>query len=293
MRSPYDILGVPPNAGEHDIRKAYRKLAKTYHPDMKPGDAQAEARFREITAAYDLLSDASKRARFDRGEIDAEGRETFAHAYADARAGAGHPFRGGSGGQGSYSFSFSGDGPDDLFDHLFGQHFSGGAGRSRGQDVRKALSVDFTEAALGAVKRLNLGGRTLDVTIPAGLKDGQTLRLKGQGDLGGDLLVEVSVAPHRVFTRKGDDVHVELPVTLAEAVQGAKVPVPTLTGRVMVTVPPGANNGTVLRLKGKGIAGGDQYVTLRLALPERVDAELAGFIARWEAGHPYDPRAGM
>lgn len=302
MRSPYDILGVSPGASDGDIRKAYRKLAKQYHPDMKPGDKQAEARFREVTGAYDLLSDKSKRARFDAGEIDAEGRETFAHAYAEARGGAGNPFRGGQ--QGTYSFSFGGDGPDDLFDHLFSQHFSGGGGfssggRPRGQDVRRTLSVDFTEAALGTVKRVALGGRSLDVTIPAGLKDGQTLRLKGQGEPGpgggpaGDLLVEVSVAPHRLFTRKGDDVHLDLPVTLAEAVQGGRVPVPTLTGRVMLSVPPGSNTGTVLRLKGKGIAGGDLYVALKVALPEKPDAELAEFIARWSAAHPYDPRAGM
>lgn len=299
MRSPYDILGVSPTASEHDIRKAFRKLAKKYHPDMAPGDKQAEARFREINGAYDLLSDAAKRARFDRGEIDAEGRETFAHAYANAHAHTGgSPFQGRDTG-GAFHFAFGGDGGDDLFDHLFSQRFGGASARQRGQDIRRVVPVEFAEAALGVVKRLNLSGRSLDVTIPAGLKDGQTLRLKGQGEPGsgggpaGDLLVEINVAPHRFFIRKGDDIHVTLPVTLAEAIQGGKVAVPTLTGQVMVTVPPGSNSGTMLRLKGKGIRGGDQYVTLAVTLPERGDGELAAFVARWSADHPYDPRAGM
>ncbi|MCR6631584.1 MAG: J domain-containing protein [Magnetospirillum sp.] len=306
MRSPYDILGVTPAASDDEIRKAFRKLAKKLHPDVNPGNKEAENRFKEINAAYDLLSDPAKRARFDRGEIDAEGRETFAHAYSSAHGGfGGDPFRAG-GTQGSYHFSFGGDAPEDLFENLFGQHFGGrppfgtrGRPRSRGEDVRAGLTVDFAEAALGAVKRVTIGGRTLDVTIPEGLKDGQTLRLKGRGEPGqgggaaGDLLIDVAVAPHRLFTRKGDDIHADIPVTLAEAVLGGRIAVPTLTGTVAMTVPAGANTGTVLRLKGKGIKGGDQYVTLKVALPERPDDELTAFIRRWSADHPYDPRAGM
>ena len=305
MRSPYDILGVTPGASENDIRKAFRKLAKKLHPDLNPGDKQAENRFKEVNSAYDLLSDPAKRARFDRGEIDAEGRETFSHAYAGAHGGfgggfnsggfGGGPFRTGAG-RGDFNFSFSGEPPEDLFEHLFGQQF-GGRGKARGQDVRAKLNVDFTEAALGAVKRVAVGGRTLDVTIPAGLSDGQVLRLRGQGETGpggaGDVLVEVAVQPHHLFTRKGNDIHLEVPVTLAEAVLGARITVPTLTGRVSVAVPAGANTGTVLRLKGKGVKGGDQYVTLRLVLPERIDDELAGFVRDWSARHPYDPRVGM
>lgn len=302
MRSPYDILGVSPSASDGDIRKAFRKLAKKYHPDMAPGDKAAEARFKEINAAYELLSDPDKRARFDHGEIDAEGHETFAHAYS--AAGGGHGFQGnpwnGPGG-GSYHFSFGGGGGEDLFDHLFGERFGGGGpfGRAAGQDQRHRVVVDFADAALGAVKRITLGGRVLDVAIPAGLTDGQTLRLKGQGEPGagggpaGDLLIEVSVTPHRLFTRKGNDIHLDLPITLAEAVAGGKVTVPTLTGHVSVKVPSGSNNGTVLRLKGKGIKGGDQYVTLRIALPEVIDKDLEDFITRWSADHPYDPRAGF
>lgn len=169
----------------------------------------------------------------------------------------------------------------------------------RGGDVRAQLTVGFTEAALGARQRVTLAGRTLEVNIPAGLKDGQTLRLKGQGEPGpgggpaGDLLIEVAVAPHPLFSRKGDDIHAELPVSLAEAVLGGKITVPTLSGRVTMTVPAGANTGTVLRLKGKGIKGGDQYVTLKVVLPERVDAQLAEFVRGWAQAHPYDPRAGL
>lgn len=301
MRTPYEILGVKANASEDDIRKAFRKLAKRWHPDLNPSDKQAEARFKEANAAYDLLSDPVKRARYDKGEIDAEGRETFAHAYANAhgaRAQPGaDPFRGGS-----HHFSF-GDAPEDIFDHLFGQRFGGGAAgglRMRGQDRRHELKVGFLDAARGAKRRVTLpDGRSLDITIPEGVKDGQTLRLKGQGDSGfggapaGDLMIEIKVAPHPSFRRVDDDLHLDLPVTLGEAVKGGRVPVPTLTGSVALTVPPGSNTGTVLRLKGKGIKGGDLYVTLKVALPPRIDDDLAGFVERWSRDHPYDPRAGM
>lgn len=298
MRSPYDILGVKPGASESEIRKAYHKLAKKLHPDVNPGDARAESRFKDVNAAYDLLSDPAKRARFDRGEIDAEGHETFAHAgaHAGAHGFAGNPFRQG-GDPGSFHFSFGG-GADSVFEDLFAHGF-GGARPRRGQDVRVTLAVDFTDAALGAVKRVAIGGRSLDVTIPAGLADGQVLRLKGQGQpapaaggTAGDLLVEVTVRPHPLFTRQGDHIHLEVPVTLAEAVLGAKITVPTLSGKVALAVPAGSNTGTRLRLRGKGIKGGDLYVTLRLVLPDHPDQDLTAFVRDWSARHPYDPRAG-
>lgn len=299
MRTPYDILGVKPNASEDEIRKAFRKLAKKWHPDLNPGDAKAEAQFKDINAAYDLLSDPAKRARYDRGEIDAEGRETFSHAYAHAHGATGaDPFAGRAGG--AYHFSFGGEGPEDLFEHFFAGRGRTARGQARGQDRRSTVTIDFLDAALGAKRRVTLpDGRSLEISIPAGLKDGQTMRLKGQGEPGlgggaaGDLLLEVTVAPHKLFRRVGNDVHLDLPITLGEAVLGGKVTAPTLTGRVSLTVPPGSNSGSVLRLKGKGIAGGDLYVTLQVALPERVDPELAGFVERWSRDHPYDPRPNM
>lgn len=305
MRSPYDTLGVKPSASADEIRKAFRKLAKQWHPDMKPGDKHAEARFREINAAYDLLSDAVKRARFDRGEIDAEGRERHEQAFSG-----GGPFRGGAeqrpGGGFHFEFGDGGAGVEDILSDLFGHRFAhrtpGGGFHMRGEDRRHSVTVEFLDAAKGATRRVSLpGGRSLDVTIPAGLKDGQALRLKGQGDPGlggagaepGDLLLEVRVAPHKLFRRVGDDIHLEIPITLAEAVEGGRITVPTLSGRVSLAVPKGSNTGTVLRLKGQGIKGGDQYVTLKLALPEPVDDELARFVCDWSARHPYDPRAGL
>lgn len=297
MRNPYDILGVKPTASEDELRKAYRRLAKRYHPDLNPGNAEAEARFKEANAAYDLLSDPAKRVRFDRGEIDAEGRETFAHAYSQAR---GQPHPGGA--AAGHRFGTGGaEDLGDLFSHLFGDRFGGGHGdfRMRGGDVRHAVTVDFMDAALGARRRLTLAdGRSLDVTIPAGLRDGQVLRLKGQGspglggDVAGDLLLEVHVAPHKLFRRIKDDIHVDWPVSLAEAVAGGRVAVPTVHGEVTVTVPAGSNSGTVLRLKGKGVTGGDQYVTLRVMLPRVPDPELTAFVKEWSARHPYDPREG-
>lgn len=305
MRSPYDILGVKSSASENEIRKAYHKLAKKLHPDVNPGDKQAENRFKEVNAAYDLLSDPAKRARFDRGEIDAEGRETFAHAGTHGfggRRGQGNPFQGNpfqGGNTGDVHFAFGGGTADSIFENLFSQGFGGASRPHRGQDVRVKLTVDFVDAALGAVKRVSLGARTLDVTIPAGLSDGQVLRLKGQGEPApadgagaGDLLVEVAVRPHARFTRSGNDIHIEVPVTLAEAVLGGKITVPTLGGKVALKVPAGSGNGAVLRLKGKGIKGADQYVTLRLVLPEHPDDELLAFVRDWSARHPYDPRAG-
>lgn len=296
MRNPYDILGVKPTVSEADLRKAFRKLAKQCHPDLNPGNAAAETRFKEINAAYDLLSDPAKRARFDRGEIDAEGRETFSHAYANAGANTGGATRDQAG---HFSFHFGGGGADDLFAEFFGHGRRGGGGQFKGQDRHHTVTVDFLDAANGAKRRLVMdGGRSLDITIPAGIKDGQVLRLKGQGESGfgghaGDLLVKVSVAPDKLFRRVGDDIHCDIPVTLSEAVGGARITVPTIAGKVAVTVPPRSNTGTILRLKGKGIKGGDQYVALKVVLPPAVDDDLARLAEEWGRRHPFDPRAGL
>lgn len=294
VKDPYEVLGVAKTAGADDIKKAYRKLARTLHPDLNPGNKKAEDRFKEVSAAYDLLSDADKRAKYDRGDIDASGAERPRYSYrSHAETGQGGKYR-------DFDYGF---GAEDIISEIFGRR--GGAqarGPARGPDQHFSLRIGFVDAATGATKRISLpNGKSLDVRIPPGTEDGQTLRLKGQGTPGrnggpaGDALVEIAVEPHPFFTRDGKDVHVELPVTLQEAVLGGKVPVPTVDGRVSLTIPPGSNTGTVLRLKGKGIAGGDQFVKLKVVLPERPDAELQSFLRGWSTGHDYDVRtkAGM
>jgi DnaJ-class molecular chaperone len=297
-RNPYEALGVKPEASEAEIRNAYRKLAKRFHPDLNPGNKEAEARFKEIASAYDLLSDKDKRARFDRGEIDEAGQER-PRAYAYRGFAEGEP--------GAKYHAAEGIEPEDLDDILamFGRGARGGAGiRMRGPDRHYTLTVAFLDAVNGARRRLTLPDKSLDVTIPAGVRDGHVLRLKEQGGPGlgggppGDALIEVRIEPHRFFRREGDDIHLELPVTLGEAVLGGRVTVPTTSGTVTMTIPPGSNTGTVLRLKGRGVprpdgSRGDQYVTLKLVLPEGGDKEFADFLREWAPKHPYDPRRGM
>jgi len=301
-RDPYQVLGVKKEASEEEIRAAYRKLAKKHHPDLNPGNKEAEARFKEIAAANDLLSDKEKRARFDRGEIDASGAERPEHAYSRYRG-----FAEGAPGERYEFHAAEGMAPDDL-DDLFGMYRGrrgGGTIRLRGADLNFSLTVDFLAAINGARQRLTLAPeRSLDVTIPAGMRDGQILRLKGQGEPGlnggppGDALIEIRVAPHPFFRREGDDIHLELPVTLGEAVLGGKVMVPTPSGPVSMTIPSDSNSGRVLRLRGRGVprpdgSRGDEYVSLKVVLPEGADAELATFLRDWAAKHPYDPRRGM
>jgi DnaJ-class molecular chaperone len=301
---PYKILGVARDASQDAIRKAYRKLAKEAHPDLHPGDKKAEDRFKQVASAYDIIGDADKRARFDRGEIDASGAERpsqqdFYRQYAEAPGG------------GRYQSSAGFDDFADLSD-LFSDMFKRGAGggqrttRMKGQDLRYQLPVDFLEAVNGAKRRVTMpDGRTLDVSIPAGMRSGQTLRLKGKGAPGvnggpdGDALVEIEVRPHPVFERDGDDIVVELPISIDEAVLGGKVEVPTVSGRVSVTVPKGANSGQTLRLRGKGVPAGkdrqagDQRVKLKIVMPSGIDDELETFMKSWREAHGYNPRAGM
>ena len=300
MDDPYQILGVAKTASEDEIRKAYRKLAKTHHPDLNPGKRDAEDKFKAISGAYALLSDPEKRARFDRGEIDATGAETHQERryYRDFGEDAGRSkyrpnFDGGDG--------FDADDLSGFFEEMFRRSGAGGGGARdfamRGQDARYQLTVDFLDAAKGAVRRLTLpDGSTLDVTIPAGLRDGQILRLKGKGMPGiasgppGDALIEVSVRPHAFFKREGNDIIVELPVTLKEAVLGAKVETPMLEGTVSLSIPPHSSTGTRLRLKGRGIAGGHQYVELKVVLPKRDEPELEAFLKEWTPRHEFNPR---
>lgn len=294
MDDPYKTLGVLKDATEAEIRSSYRNLAKLHHPDINPGKKDAEERFKAISAAYALLSDPEKRARYDRGEIDASGAERperrFYRDFGDTQAGE------------KYRSDFAID-PDDLTEilrHAFTRDAGGREFRARGSDVHYVLTADFLEAANGAVRRMTLAdGRTIDVTIPAGLQDGQVLRLSGRGRPGhdggpaGDALIEVRVEPHRLFRRHGNDILLELPVTLTEAVLGTKASVPTIKGPVTLIVPPNSTTGARLRLKGRGIAGGHQYVELKVMLPTDPEPELAAFLENWKPRHPFDPRKGM
>lgn len=307
MKNPYDILGVVSGATAEEIQAAYRELAKKNHPDLHPDDKKAEERFKEISAAYSLLSDPEKRARFDRGEIDESGAErrerSFYRAYADGSEGGRYsPF--GSDAEGGFS-------AEDIFAEVFGNFGGGeeGAGfRMRGGDVTYTLRCPFLDAVNGAKKRVVLpDGKSLDVSIPRGTRDRQTLRLKGQGLAGigggppGDAFVEVHIDSHAYFKRKDENIHVSVPVTLSEAVLGGKIRVPTIEGPVELTIPAGANTGTTLRLRGKGVfsakngAHGDQYVTLKVVLPEEPDEELIDFLKSWSPAQSYDvrERAGM
>jgi DnaJ-class molecular chaperone len=315
MADPYKILGVAKSASDAEIKKAFRNLAKKHHPDTAKGD-DAKKKFQEISGAYDILGDKEKRAKFDRGEIDESGnaRGFDPRAHGGFQGG---PFGGAGANAGAreFHFGFGGDEQaqggfraEDIFSELFGGARGRRAQPRRGESYEMSVTVSFEEAARGGTRRVVLpDGRDLDVRIPTGLKDGQQIRLKGQGGPGasggpnGDILISVSVAPHPFFTREGDNLRLDLPVTLQEAVLGAKVPVPTLTGTVELTVPPNSNSGSTLRLKGKGIPGrgttsggepaGDLYVKLVVTLPEKSDTDLKDFVARWTT--KYDPRAKL
>ena len=305
MADPYATLGVQRGANEKDIKSAYRKLAKELHPDRNKDNPKAAERFSDVTKAYDLLSDKDKRARFDRGEIDAEGNPAMPFGGAGGFDGFRRPASGGAGGFSASDFEGLGAESDlsDLFEGLFGRGSgSRGAGQGgfgsrrqtpppqRGANVTYRLKVPFADAAALKPQRIGLAdGVTIDLKLPAGVEDGTQMRLKGKGQSGpagnGDALVTVQIEPHPFFTRAGDDVRLELPVTLDEAVRGAKVKVPTVDGPVMLTVAPGSGSGKVLRLKGKGFskkAGGrgDQLVALEIELPEGLN-ELAKRLEGW------------
>src|SRR6201997_3311964 len=300
--TPYEVLGVKPDASADDIRKAYRKLAKQFHPDLNPGKPEAEARFKSISAAYDLLSDPDKRARYDRGEIDECGAERPPRGYSRSQA------------EGAQGWKYQPEGEMDLgdLDDLFAAFGSagrrqrgGGEGfRARGADRHFTLTIDFATGATGGKQRLSLApDEWLDVTIPAGIDDGQVLRLRGKGGTGfgggqaGDAPIDVHVAPHPLFRRDGDNILLELPVSLAEAVLGARIPVPTVTGPVTMTIPKGSDTGRQLRLRGKGIQRktnpGDEIVTLKVVIGQSSDPELVEFFEKWGPRHPFDPRQGM
>jgi DnaJ-class molecular chaperone len=300
MRNPYDILGVPHSASEAEIKKAFRKLAKTYHPDRNASDPKAKDKFAEVNTAYEILGDAEKRAQFDRGEIDPEGKPRFQgfNGFGGGRPGAedfeGFAFGGGSP-FGSRRSARAGGGAEDIFSHIFGEAFrSAGAGegtrRSRpqkGEDVAATLTVALEDVAGEAKKRVTLPtGRDVDVIIPKGVVDGQVIRLRGLGQAGlggeqGDVLLTIRIAPHERFTPEGSNLRLRLPVQIEEALLGGKVRVPTLNGTVEMTIPPMTDSGRTFRLRGKGLPGkdgpGDLLVTIEIRLPEVVDEALMDY----------------
>ncbi len=296
MRDPYEILGVAKTATADDIRKAYRKLAKKLHPDLNPGDKRAEEQFKEVAAANDLLSDPDKRRRFDAGEIDASGAEKappHARYYRDYAGEAGHPYEG----HGAYGDFAQGD---DMFADLL-RRAAEQARRRPGADLHYELQVEFLDAVNGATRTITLPqGGTLNVTIPAGVEDGQILRLRGKGAPSpgegppGDALVQIVVRPHRFFTRDGDNILLDLPVTVKEAALGAEVRAPTTTGSVMLKIPKRSNTGDMLRLRGKGVkkrdGAGDELVKLKVVMPTEAEPELEAFLANWTPSSHYDPR---
>jgi len=307
-RDPYLELGVARTASADEIRKAFRKLAKQHHPDANPGNKESEERFKRVSAAFDLLGDVDKRKKFDAGEIDADGREVFRGNPwgAGGPGGSGGPFRSGPGG--GRAETFEGVDLGDILGEMMGRGgrgsggFGGGFGgfSQRGGDVRAKLEIDLEEAIAGGKKRIAFSdGRTIDVTIPKGAADGQTLRLKGQGSPGrsgpGDAFIEIAIKPHPVFRREGEALVMDLPVTVYDAVLGGKVEAPTPDGPVTLTVPKGANSGSRLRLKGRGLPDaqgrrGDLFARLVVTLPETPDPELEAFAGDWRRSRAYKPR---
>jgi DnaJ-class molecular chaperone len=328
MRDPYEVLGVNRKASAAEIKSAYRKLAKKLHPDANKNDPKAASRFAELNAAHEIVGDDDKRKAFDSGQIDAEGKPRF-QGFEGFGAGAGP--RGGFGGGNAHfeNFNFGPEGFtrssrgrggaggggfggfEDILREAFGGGGRRGGGRARfepedfggpGADVRAEMSVSLPEAARGVTKRLRLPtGKDLDVKIPAGINEGQQVRLRGQGMTGqggsGDVLITVRIQPHPFFTLDGNDVKLDLPVTLYEAVLGAKVRAPTLEGHVELTIPPGTNSGRTFRLRGKGFpmkgGHGDLLATVRIMLPEGDDAELEALMKKWRTDKPFDPRKDM
>ncbi len=295
MDDPYKILGVEKTATEAEIKKAYRELAKKLHPDLNPNDKAAEARFKDVSAAFDIIGDKEKRARYDAGEIDASGAERpQQHYYKDF-----------AGGPEARQYGSQADMEDigGIFSEIFGRGQTGDARQfsMRGRDVRYHLAIDFLDAVKGATKRISMpDGSSLDVKVPEGVRAGQMIRLRGKGQPGsgggasGDAIIEIEVRPHKVFSREEEDILIELPISIDEAILGSKVDVQTISGRVRVTIPKGASSGQTLKLKGKGVKGksatGDQLCILKIVLPDTIDSDLETFMTNWRETHAYDPR---
>lgn len=316
MRDPYDVLGVPKSASAADIKKAFRQLAKKYHPDRNKDDVKAQERFAEIGSAYEILGDEKKKAQFDRGEIGADGKPRGFEGFGAGPGGFSRAWRNAGGGPGEqhFEFNFGAGGPgaggaSGGFEDLFSDFFGGrrrAQSPTRGDDVVATATVPLETAARGGSARVLVpSGRTLEVKIPAGVEDGQQIRLRGQGAPGGrggepgDALVTVKIAAHPYFRLEGRDLRLDLPVAIYEAALGAKVQTPTLDGKVELAVPPGSNGGRTLRLRGRGLPAtenkpaGDLYVTLKVMLPEEPDADFEARMKELRDHHHYDPRRKM
>ncbi|PJF08859.1 DnaJ C-terminal domain-containing protein [Pseudorhodobacter sp. MZDSW-24AT] len=298
---PYDVLGLSSAATAAEIKQAYRKLARAHHPDLHPNDAKAETTFKDISAAYDLLKDAATRARFDAGEIDSLGAEKpprqYYRDFSDATGNAYRP-------QPGYRAGFASGDPGDIFAEMLRQRGEDGQGfAAPGRDLRFTLNVPFLDAARGAEMRVTLGdGGDVAVRIPPGAEDGQVLRLRGmgrasqRGGVSGDALITLSLQANPVFRRDGADILITLPISIDEAILGAKVRAPTISGPVSLTIPAGTSSGRVLRLRGRGMAKaigsekGDQRVELRIVAPPKIDAALSDFMTNWRRTHSHDPR---
>jgi len=296
----YETLGVKRDASDEDIKKAYRKLARQYHPDRNPGDKQAEAKFKEIQAAYDVLSDKTKRSNYDRfGNAEGAG-------FGGGRGEPGGGFHWG-GGQGGFQ-QVDPAMAQDIFRQMFGggdmgdlgEIFGGRRGRNRSrraeppQEVESDVTVPFLTAVVGDTVTLNVDGRQLDVKIPAGIEEGQVLRLAGQGPGGGNLRLRIHIQPHPYFRREGNNIILEVPLALPEAVLGTRVDVPTIDGsRLSVKIPPGASSGARLRLRGKGIKGGDQYIEVKVIVPAPKDDRSRELIEEFARLNPQNPRSGL
>ena len=302
MKDPYKVLGVSKSTSQADLKKKYRQLAMKLHPDQNPGDDKVAEQFKEVSAAYALLSDEQMKARYDRGEINADGSEKGFSGYQRQQADGGNPFGGGGFGVGGNPFG-SGFDAEDLFSSIFGGGAArGGAGASRarsaakkrGQDKIYTINIDFLDAVLGSKKQIKLeNGKTLNIKTPENVKEGQQIRLKGQGRSGvggganGDALIEVNTKKHPYFTRNNNDIVMDLPITLEEAIMGGKVTVPTVNGKIALNIPKNSNSGKTMRLKGKGATDpkskkkGDQLVKLMVMLPSGKNSDLEKSVKKW------------
>src|SRR3954463_5927750 len=327
MRDPYEVLGVSKGASPEDIKKAYRKLAKKLHPDSNKKDPKAATKFAELNGAYEIVGDEDKRKQFDHGQIDAEGKPRFQGFEGFGGRPGGGPFGGREGNfesftwgpegvrrSGSRGGGAGGAGFEDILSQMFGMRGRGGPGTSfeaedigsalRGQDVTATAAITLNEAAHGGTRRLELPtAKEVEFKIPPGIQDGKQIRLRGQGmpspggGPAGDVLITVSIAPHPLFKVDGQNLRLDLPIALHEAVLGAKVRVPTLDGAVELSIPPNTSSGRVFRLKGKGLPGkpaaGDLYVTTKIVLPDGKDAELEELMKKWREQNPHDPRSDL